>query len=129
MSDLSFTVWIDRVRAGRDLSRDEMRCAFELIMTGQVGHDDMAEFLRLLADKGESVEEIAGAADVLNEKVMRVPCEFDCADTCGTGGDGINTFNVSTTAAIIAAGAGAIVAKHGNHTSTRVSGSADVVAQ
>lgn len=98
-------------------------------MTGQVGHDDMAEFLRLLADKGESVEEIAGAADVLNEKVMRVPCEFDCADTCGTGGDGINTFNVSTTAAIIAAGAGAIVAKHGNHTSTRVSGSADVVAQ
>lgn len=106
-----------------------MRLAFERIMTGQVAHDELAEFLRALADKGESVDEIAGAADVMNEKVTRVPCDLECADTCGTGGDGVNTFNVSTTAAIIAAAAGAVVAKHGNHTSTRVSGSADVIAQ
>lgn len=122
-----FIEFIDYVRAGRDLTRDEMRCAFEQIMEGKVAHDLLAEFLLALTAKGESVDEIAGAADVMNEKVIRVPCERECADTCGTGGDGINTFNVSTTAAIIAAAAGAIVAKHGNHTSTRVSGSADVM--
>jgi anthranilate phosphoribosyltransferase len=124
-----FTSFTDQIRSGSDLSRDQMRCAFEMIMSGEVAHAEMADFLRALTDKGESVEEIAGAADVLNEKVTRVPCDLECADTCGTGGDGINTFNVSTTAAIIAAAAGAIVAKHGNHTSTRVSGSADVIAQ
>jgi len=117
------------LRAGKDLTRDQMRRAFELIMTGHAGHSEMAAFLEALAAKGETVEEITGAADVMNEKVTRVPCDCDCADTCGTGGDGINTFNVSTTAAIIASAAGAVVAKHGNHTSTRVSGSADVVAQ
>lgn len=126
---LAFTALIDQIRGGQNLARDQMRGAFELIMTGQIAPADMADFLVALAAKGESVEEIAGAADVMNEKVTRVPCDVDCADTCGTGGDGINTFNVSTTAAIIAAAAGAVVAKHGNHTTTRVSGSADVIAQ
>lgn len=124
-----FSDLMEQIRSRQDLTREQMRAAFELIMTGQVPHAPMAEFLRALTEKGETVEEIAGAADVMNEKVTRVPCDLDCADTCGTGGDGINTFNVSTTASIIAAAAGAIVAKHGNHTSTRVSGSADVVAQ
>jgi anthranilate phosphoribosyltransferase len=128
-SNPSFSPFVDAVRAGQDLSREQMRAAFELIMTGQVPHEQMADFLRSLTEKGETVEEIAGAADVMNEKVTRVPCEAQCADTCGTGGDGINTFNVSTTAAIIAAAAGAVVAKHGNHTSTRVSGSADVISE
>lgn len=126
---ISFLSFVDMVRRGHDLTREQMRIAFERIMNGQVLHGEMAAFLRSLTEKGETVDEIAGAADVLNEKVTRVPCEAECADTCGTGGDGINTFNVSTTAAIIAAAAGAVVAKHGNHTSTRVSGSADVVAQ
>lgn len=124
-----FLPYIEAVQAGRDLTREQMRAAFELIMTGRTAHADLAAFLRALTDKGETVEEIAGAADVMNEKVTRVPCEAECADTCGTGGDGISTFNVSTTAAIIAAAAGAVVAKHGNHTSTRASGSADVIAQ
>lgn len=128
MSDAPpFADFVAQVCADRDLSRDQMRSAFEQIMTGQVPQDLLAEFLKALAAKGESVDEIAGAADVMNEKVTRVPCDRECADTCGTGGDGINTFNVSTTAAIIAAAAGAVVAKHGNHTSTRVSGSADVM--
>ncbi|MBI4579762.1 MAG: anthranilate phosphoribosyltransferase [Planctomycetes bacterium] len=128
MSDAPFIDLLARVRGGIHLTRDEMRGAFERIMTGQVAEDDLAEFLRALATKGETVEEIAGAADIMNEKVTRVPCDADCVDTCGTGGDGISTFNVSTTAAIIAAGAGAIVAKHGNRTTTRVSGSAEAIA-
>jgi anthranilate phosphoribosyltransferase len=117
------------IASGKDLSRDESRAVFEAIMTGQIEQDPMGAFLKALAAKGETVDEITGAADVMNEKVMRVRCDADCIDTCGTGGDGISTFNVSTTAAIIAAAAGAVVAKHGNRTNTRVSGSAEVIAE
>lgn len=116
------------VRAGRSLDRAQMRDAFELIMTGQVEPGPMGDFLRGLSEKGETVDEIAGAADVMNEKVTRVRCDVACIDTCGTGGDGISTFNVSTTAAVIAAAAGATVAKHGNRTHTRASGSAEAIA-
>jgi anthranilate phosphoribosyltransferase len=119
---------IAHLKAGRHLSRERMREAFELIMTGQVEPTAMGEFLKTLAAKGETVEEIAGAADVMNEKVTRVRCDADCIDTCGTGGDRISTLNVSSTAAVIAAAAGAVVAKHGNRTNTRVSGSAEVFA-
>jgi anthranilate phosphoribosyltransferase len=117
------------LRASRDLSREQTREVFELLMTGQIAPDSMADFLTALAQKGETAEEIAGAADVMNDKVSPVRCAVECVDTCGTGGDGISTFNVSTTAAIIAAAAGATVAKHGNRTHTRVSGSAEASAQ
>ncbi|MHC4441855.1 MAG: anthranilate phosphoribosyltransferase, partial [Planctomycetota bacterium] len=120
---------ITTIQAGRHLSREQMREVFNQIMTGQVEPDEMGEFLKALAAKGETVEEIAGAADVMNDKVTRVRCHVDCIDTCGTGGDGISTYNVSTTAAIIAAAAGATVAKHGNRTNTRVSGSAEAIAE
>ncbi|UCD28730.1 MAG: anthranilate phosphoribosyltransferase [Planctomycetota bacterium] len=120
---------ISTIEAGNHLSRQQMREVFEQIMTGRVEADRMGEFLKALAAKKETVEEIAGAADVMNDKVTRVRCEADCIDTCGTGGDGISTYNVSTTAAIIAAGAGATVAKHGNRTNTRVSGSAEAIAE
>lgn len=116
------------VRLGRSLTRDQTRSIFEQIMTGQVDERSMGAFLQVLAEKGETIEEITGAADVMNEKVRRVRCDAECIDTCGTGGDGISTFNVSTTAAIIAAAAGAVVAKHGNRTHTRVSGSAEAIA-
>jgi len=128
-SPIVITEIIKSIRAGQHLSREQMRNVFEQIMTGQVEPNLMGEFLKALAEKGETVDEIAGAADVMNEKVTRVRCEADCIDTCGTGGDGISTFNVSTTAAIIAAAAGATVAKHGNRTHTRVSGSAEAVAE
>ncbi|HOW74261.1 MAG TPA: anthranilate phosphoribosyltransferase, partial [Phycisphaerae bacterium] len=98
---------IGQVKAGRHLSREQTREIFGLIMTGGVEPGTMGEFLTALAAKGETVEEITGAADVMNEKVTRVRCEADCIDTCGTGGDGISTFNVSTTAAIISASAAA----------------------
>jgi len=120
---------ISEIRAGSHLSREQMRAVFEQIMTGRVDQEDMGEFLKALAAKGETADEIAGAADVMNEKVTRVRCRADCIDTCGTGGDGISTYNVSTTAALIAAGAGAVVAKHGNRTNTRVSGSAEAIAE
>jgi anthranilate phosphoribosyltransferase len=118
---------ITQLITGRNLSRQEARDLFEAIMTGRIEPEAMGEFLVALADKGETVDEIAGAADVMNEKVTPVRCEVTCIDTCGTGGDGISTFNVSTTAAIIAAAAGAVVAKHGNRTHTRVSGSAEAI--
>ena len=119
---------VAEVKSGRHLTREQAREAFALIMTGGCPAGLMAEFLAALAAKGETVEEIAGAADVMNEHVTRVRCDGDPIDTCGTGGDGISTFNVSTAAAIIAAGAGATVAKHGNRTNTRASGSAEAIA-
>ncbi len=120
---------IHQVRGGIHLTRGQARAVFEEIMTGRVGEEPMAEFLEALARKGETVDELAGAADVMNEKVTRVRCGADCIDTCGTGGDGISTFNASTAAALIAAAAGAVVAKHGNRTNTRASGSAEVIAE
>jgi anthranilate phosphoribosyltransferase len=118
---------IAQVRAGRHLSREATRELFELIMTGEVEVQPLADFLRALAEKGETIGEIAGAADVMNEKATHVRCEADCIDTCGTGGDGISTFNVSTASAIIAAAAGACVAKHGSYSNTRVSGASEVI--
>lgn len=114
--------------AGRNLSRQDAAEAFTAIMSGQVSDEHIANFLAALADKGETVDEIVGAAEVLRRHVTPIPCDDPAAiDTCGTGGDGVSTFNVSTAAAIIAAGAGATVAKHGNRTNTRKSGSAEVM--
>jgi anthranilate phosphoribosyltransferase len=120
---------IGTVRAGRHLTRLEAREVFSLIMTGGCAPGPMGEFLAALAARGETVDEITGAADVMNEHVTRVRCDADPMDTCGTGGDGISTFNVSTAAALMAAGAGATVAKHGNRSYTRVSGSAEAIAR
>lgn len=120
---------IATIKAGRDLTREQSRGIFSLIMTGGCEPGPMGEFLLALAAKGETVDEIAGAADVMNEHVTRVHCDTDPIDTCGTGGDGISTFNVSTAAALVAAAAGATVAKHGNRTNTRVSGSAEAISR
>lgn len=120
---------LSAVEAGNHLTRRQAQDVFSLIMTGQCPTELMGRFLAALAAKGETVDEIAGAADVMNEHVTRVRCDAECIDTCGTGGDGISTFNVSTAAAIIAAAAGATVAKHGNRTNTRASGSAEAIAQ
>jgi len=119
--------FLEQVVAGRDLSSDEARRAFVQIMSGEVEAPEIAALLAGLATKGETVEEIVGAAWAMREQVTPVCCDPEAIDTCGTGGDGISTFNVSTTAALIAAAAGATVAKHGNRTHTRVSGSAEVL--
>ncbi len=112
----------------QDLSAAEAREAFERIMSGQASEGQIAALLTALACKGESTDELVGAAEAMREKVTPVRCDdADAIDTCGTGGDGISTFNVSTASAIVAAAAGVTVAKHGNRTHTRASGSAEAL--
>ena len=119
--------FLQQIVGGRSLGRDDARRVFEQIMTGTVEPPVIAALLSALATKGETIDEIAGAALAMRQHLTPVRCRADAVDTCGTGGDGINTFNVSTTAAIIAAAAGVTVAKHGNRSHTRVSGSAEVL--
>lgn len=119
--------FLEKLIAGHDLNRAESARAFELIMSGQTDNAAIGAFLAALATKGETVDEIVGAAEAMRARVTPIRCDADCIDTCGAGGDGISTFNVSTTAALVAASAGATVAKHGNVTNTRVSGSAEVL--
>ena len=118
-----------QVVAGEHLSRAQARQAFERIMAGEVDAPTLGAFLCALANKGEQVSELVGAAEAMRQAATKVRCARPCMCTCGTGGDGISTFNVSTTAAIIASAAGAVVAKHGNRTNTRVSGSSEVLAE
>lgn len=112
-----------------DLSRDEAREAFAHIMSGEATEAQIGGLLVGLAAKGTTVEELVGAATVMREKALAVPCEGEgvVIDTCGTGGDVRHTFNISTAAAIIVAAAGVKVVKHGNRSASSKSGSADVL--
>ena len=116
-------------KAGKriDLSADEMRACFEEIMSGEAASADIKAFLEALRKKGETVTEITDAALVMREKSVRIDAGSGLLDTCGTGGSGINTFNISTTAAFAAAGCGVKVAKHGNRSASCQCGSADVL--
>jgi anthranilate phosphoribosyltransferase len=112
---------------GRSLSIDEATRVMEEIMSGQVTPSQFGAFVTALRIKGETVEEIAGFARTMQSKAVHVKSSGAVVDTCGTGGDGAATFNVSTTAAFIVAGAGLKVAKHGNRAMSSKSGSADVL--
>jgi anthranilate phosphoribosyltransferase len=119
---------IKAVIAKRDLTRDEMTQVMHIIMTGQATPAQIGGFLVGLRMKGETVEEVTAAAGVMRELSARVKVpQKNLVDTCGTGGDNAGIFNVSTAAAIVAAAAGAKVAKHGNRSVTSKSGSADVL--
>jgi anthranilate phosphoribosyltransferase len=117
-----------RLLDGHDLSRDEAREAMNTIMRGEATPAQIGGFLVALRLKGETADEIAGCAEAMRAHVLAVhPQRDDLVDTAGTGGDGGRTFNISTAAALVAAAAGAGVAKHGNRAVSSASGSADVL--
>ena len=120
---------IARLVRRQDLTGDEAAAAFEIIIRGDATPSQIAGFLVALRMKGETAEEIAGFARTA--RAMATPIEVDGAllDTCGTGGDGLATFNISTLSAIVAAACGARVAKHGNRAASSLCGSADVLEQ
>jgi anthranilate phosphoribosyltransferase len=127
MSDQLLTRSIDTVASGRSLSRAEAAAVLAEIMAGNASEVQIAAFLIALRTKGETVEELAGLAEAMRNFATPVKVSRnDLLDTAGTGG-GRRTFNVSTTAALIAAAAGCVVAKHGNRSATGLSGSADVL--
>jgi len=124
------TALIGHVAGGGDLSFDEMAAAMDAIMRGEWADDEIGLLLTALAAKGETVNELAGAAAAMRRHMTPIRSRHsEILDTCGTGGGGSRLFNISTTAAIVAAAAGATVAKHGNRSITSCSGSADVLAE
>jgi anthranilate phosphoribosyltransferase len=117
-----------RILDGHDLGRDETRSVMDEIMRGEATPAQIGGFLVALRLKGETADEITGCAEAMREHVLAVrPARDDLVDTAGTGGDGAGTFNISTAAALVAAAAGAGVAKHGNRAVSSKSGSADVL--
>ncbi len=118
---------ISQLAAGEDLSRAATEAAFDKIMGGEVNDFQKAAFLTALSIKGETIDEITAAADVLRKYCLKVPHSSDAFEIVGTGGDKSNTFNISTTSAIVLAAAGIKVAKHGNRAASSKCGAMDVV--
>jgi anthranilate phosphoribosyltransferase len=119
--------YIDIVQSGRTLTEDEMIGAMSLIMDTRADNDEKAEFISGLAARGETVEEITGAAKVLRQKALTIKAPYGAIDCCGTGGDNTGTYNISTAAAFVAAACGVPVAKHGNRSTSSKCGAADVL--
>jgi len=119
-----------QVSEGQSLSQEQMTAVFDGIMKGDCSDSQIKALLVALHQKGESVDELAGAAAAMRMHMTPIRTRREnCVDTCGTGGGNSGTFNISTAAAIVAASAGASVAKHGNRRSTSSSGSADVLVE
>ena len=129
MAELDARSALARLTAGESLTREETEELFGQLMDGALDSAQKAALLVALAMKGESPQEIAGAAAAMRRRVVPIPHTRPRAvDTCGTGGDGRGTFNISTAAALVAAAGGAAIAKHGNRAVSSRSGSADVLA-
>jgi anthranilate phosphoribosyltransferase len=112
---------------GKSLSRDEAQSAFNILMSGEATPSQIGGLLMALRVRGETVDEIAGAVSVMREKMLRVVAPSDAIDIVGTGGDASGSYNISTCAAFVAAGAGLKIAKHGNRALSSKSGAADVL--
>lgn len=119
---------LGRIAAGHTMSEDQAEEVFEVIMSGDATPAQIGGLLMALRVRGETVEEITGAARIMRAKALRVEAPAGAIDTCGTGGDGSGTYNISTAAAFVVAGAGVPVAKHGNRALSSKSGSADVLS-
>src|SRR5210317_545254 len=117
---------LEKLKKRQNLTFEESKSAFELLMTGKASENQIYDFLTLLSDKGEVSDEIAGGVYVLRDKSKRVHV-IDCIDTCGTGGDGMNTLNISTASALLLASMSIKVAKHGNKAVSSKCGSVDVL--
>ena len=117
---------LEKLKNKEYLTFEESKSAFEILMTGKANEDQIYNFLTLLSEKGEVADEIAGGVYVLRKKSKRVNVQ-DCIDTCGTGGDGMNTVNISTASALLLASMGIKVAKHGNKAVSSKCGSGDVL--
>ncbi len=118
--------FLEKLKKKQDLSFEESKSSFNILMNGEATEDEIFDFLTLLSLKGEVSDEIAGGVYVLREKSKRVNVQ-DCVDTCGTGGDGMNTLNISTASALLLASMGIKVAKHGNKAVSSKCGSGDVL--
>ncbi len=124
----AFRALIGKVATGAALTREEAASAFEQMMSGEATPSQMGGLLMALRVRGETVEEITGAVSAMRAKMLRVNAPPDAVDVVGTGGDASGSFNISTCAALIVAGAGVPVAKHGNRALSSRSGAADVLA-
>lgn len=123
-----FAEYLSRIIAGSDLGRDEMAELMEMVLEGRATDAQIGAMMAALAAKGETFEELAGAATAMRRSAVRIQAlGFPVVDTCGTGGDHSGTFNISTTTAFVVAGCGITVAKHGNRSVSSKSGSADVL--
>ncbi|MEG3594421.1 MAG: anthranilate phosphoribosyltransferase [Chloroflexota bacterium] len=118
---------IKKLSFGEDLNFDLATSAMEDIMSGDATEAQIGAFVTALSVKGETPNEIAGMAEVMRSKSLQVKSDYPLVDTCGTGGDASNSFNISTASAFVVAGAGVKVAKHGNRAMSGSSGSADVL--
>ena len=120
---------IKKLKSKQDLNFEESKSAFESMMSGKIDEKQIIDFLSFSSEKGETSSEIAGGVYVLRDKASKVDVPDDTIDTCGTGGDGQNTLNISTAAAIVLASMGVKVAKHGNKAVSSNCGSADVLEE
>jgi anthranilate phosphoribosyltransferase len=127
MPAIELKLLMQKVASGASLAEDEIKDAFETMMSGVASPVQMAAFLMALRVRGETIPEITGASRLMRERMLPVEAPPDAVDIVGTGGDGHNTYNVSTCAALVAAGAGVPVAKHGNRAVSSLSGASDVL--
>src|SRR5882672_7271074 len=121
--------YINKLVEKQDLTSEEIRELFDAVVKGEVEPVQIAAILIALRMKGESVEEISGLIQEMRKHIISFPIHADAIDTCGTGGDGSGTFNISTAVAFVVAGAGVKVVKHGNKAASSKCGSADVLSE
>ena len=127
MGDFNWPALLGPLMAGRDLDRSEAKAAMDEVMAGRATPSQISAFIVAIRAKGETADEMTGMVDAMLDAAVTVDLGDSIVDSVGTGGDGAGTFNISTTAALIAAGAGAKVAKHGNRAASSQTGSADVL--